>query len=76
MIKYCVCGLGYDENNCITDYEMYLGDFDNYEEAYEFSSNFRAEIQNGSSEMRPMFIRYFFSWKSAKMTAMKSAVLM
>ena len=36
MIKYCVCGLGYDENNRITDYEMYLGDFDNYEEAYEF----------------------------------------
>lgn len=32
---YCVCGLGYDENNCITDYEMYLGNFDNYEEAYE-----------------------------------------
>lgn len=33
---YCVCGLGYDENDCITDYEMYLGDFNNYEEAYEF----------------------------------------
>jgi len=33
---YCVCGLGYDENNSITDYEMYLGDFDTYEEAYEF----------------------------------------
>ena len=35
VVKYCVCGLGYDKNNCITDYEMYLGDFDTYEEAYE-----------------------------------------
>ena len=33
-IRYCICGLGYDENCCITDYEMYLGDFDTYEEAY------------------------------------------
>jgi hypothetical protein len=36
MIKYCVCGLGYDKYNRITDYEMYLGDFDTYVEAYEF----------------------------------------
>lgn len=35
MIKYCVCGLGYDKHGCITNYEMYLGDFDNYAEAYE-----------------------------------------
>ena len=35
-IRYYVCGLGYDNNDCITDYEMHLGDFDNYEEAYEF----------------------------------------
>ena len=32
---YCVCGLGYDEDARITDCEMYLGDFDTYEEAYE-----------------------------------------
>ena len=32
---YCVCGLGYDKNNHITDYEMYLGDFGTYEAAYE-----------------------------------------
>lgn len=35
MIRYYICGLGYDENNFITDYEQYLGDFDTYEEAYE-----------------------------------------
>lgn len=35
MIRYYVCGLGYDENNCITDHEQYFGDFDTYEEAYE-----------------------------------------
>lgn len=33
--RYYVCGLGYDENNCITGYEQDLGDFDTYEEAYE-----------------------------------------
>jgi hypothetical protein len=33
--RYYVCGLGYDENNCITDYEQCFGDFDTYEEAYK-----------------------------------------
>lgn len=34
-IRYYVCGLGYDENDCVTDYEQDFGDFDTYEEAYE-----------------------------------------
>ena len=33
--RYYVCGLGYDENDCITDYEKSFGDFDTYDEAYE-----------------------------------------
>jgi hypothetical protein len=33
--RYYVCGLGYDENDCITDYDQDFGDFDTYEEAYE-----------------------------------------
>ena len=33
--RYYIYGLGYDENNRITDYEKYIGDFDTYEEAYE-----------------------------------------
>lgn len=33
--RYYVCGLGYDVNDCITDYEADFGDFDTYEEAYE-----------------------------------------
>lgn len=33
--RYYVCGLGYDENDCVTDHEQYFGDFDTYEEAYE-----------------------------------------
>lgn len=33
--RYYVCGLGYDENDCITDYELTFGDFDTYVEAYE-----------------------------------------
>lgn len=35
MIRYCVCGLGYDENYCVNDYEQQFGDFDTYESAYE-----------------------------------------
>lgn len=33
--RYYVCGLGYDKNEYITDYECSFGDFDTYEEAYE-----------------------------------------
>ena len=34
-LRYYVCGIGYDENDCVTDYEDEFGDFDTYEEAYE-----------------------------------------
>ncbi len=34
MIRYYVCGLGYDVNGNITDYERYFGCFDTYEQAY------------------------------------------
>ena len=33
--RYYVCGLGYDADYCITDYEWTFDDFDTYEEAYE-----------------------------------------
>lgn len=33
--RYYVCGISYDKNNCVTDYEKYFDDFDTYEEAYE-----------------------------------------
>jgi hypothetical protein len=35
MIRYYVCGLGYNENLEAIDYEIDFGDFDTYEEAYE-----------------------------------------
>ena len=34
MIRYYVCGLGYDENGDANDYEVFFGDFDTSEEAY------------------------------------------
>ena len=34
-IRFYVCGIGYDKDNCVTDYEYDFGDFDSYEEAYE-----------------------------------------
>jgi hypothetical protein len=44
MIRYYVCGLGYDENDCITDNEYTFGDFDTYEQAYEMFV--RVQCQN------------------------------
>ena len=35
MIRYYVCGLGYDENNHVFDGEINFGGFDTYEEAYK-----------------------------------------
>ena len=32
--RYYVCGLGYDVNGNITDYEKDYGNFDTYEQAY------------------------------------------
>jgi hypothetical protein len=34
-IRYYVSGIGYDEDDCVTDYECDFGDFDTYEEAYK-----------------------------------------
>ena len=33
--RYYVCGLGYNANGYVNDYEQCFGDFDTYEEAYE-----------------------------------------
>ena len=33
--RFYVCGIGYDDNGYVTDYDQYFGDFDTYEEAYE-----------------------------------------
>lgn len=35
MIRYYVCGLGYNENYEAIDYEVNFGGFDTYREAYE-----------------------------------------
>ena len=34
MIRYHVCGIGYDKNNDVDGYEVDFGDFDTYERAY------------------------------------------
>ena len=33
-IRYYVCGIGYDKNDCVTDDEWDFGDFETYEEEY------------------------------------------
>lgn len=34
--RFFIFGLGDDEHNCATDYEKYFGEYDTYEEAYEY----------------------------------------
>lgn len=34
-IRYFVCGIGYDADDCVTDYDREFGDFDTLEEARE-----------------------------------------
>lgn len=34
-IRYYVCGLGYDKDDDVNDYEVFFGDFDTCEEAYK-----------------------------------------
>lgn len=29
-IRFYVCGIDYDKDNCVTDYEYEFGDFDTY----------------------------------------------
>ena len=40
-IRYYVCGLGYDVDGNITDYEQTYEGFDTYEEAYELFVRFQ-----------------------------------
>lgn len=35
MIRYYVSGIGYDKNDCVTDYDREFGDFNIVEEARE-----------------------------------------
>ena len=41
--KFYVCGIGYDENKCVTDYECNFGKFNTYEEAYELFVKLQCE---------------------------------
>jgi hypothetical protein len=40
---YCVCGIGYNKDDKITDYEKYYGNFDNYDDAYTLFVNLRTK---------------------------------
>ena len=51
--RYYVCGLGYDENDCITDYEKDFGDFDTYEEAYELFVKLQCRSEESFFEDAP-----------------------
>ena len=48
--RYYVCGLGYDENDCVTDFEVSFGDFDTYDDAYELFEQLRNRINESFFE--------------------------
>lgn len=58
-IRYYVSGIGYDNDECVTDDSWDFGDFDTYEEAYELfvklqcrnASSFFTEKENNVYEM-------------------------
>lgn len=52
-IRYYVCGLGYDDNDCTTDYEKDFGDFDTYEEAYELFVKLQCRSEESYFEDAP-----------------------
>ena len=45
-IRFYVSGIGYDKNNCVTDYEKDFGDFDTYEEAYDLFVKLQCKDEN------------------------------
>jgi hypothetical protein len=53
MIRYYVCGIGYDENDCVIDYDWDMGDFDTYEEAYEFFVKLQCKDEGSFFEKVP-----------------------
>ena len=44
MKRFYVCGIGYDENNRVTDLEWNFGQFDNYAKAYELFVQLQCRI--------------------------------
>ena len=38
-IRYYVCGIGYDNNDRILDFEKYFGDFDHRDDAFNLFKN-------------------------------------
>lgn len=53
MIRYYVSGIGYDENDCVTDYEKDFGDFDTSEEAYELFVKLQCRSEESFFESAP-----------------------
>lgn len=60
-LRYHVCGLGYDKNSCVIDYEVNFGDFDTYEEAYALFIKLQhkeaVEMFNGETDIYQMLIQ-------------------
>ena len=53
MIRYYVSGIGYDENDCVTDHDEDFGDFDAYEEAYELFVKLQCRSEESFFEDAP-----------------------
>ena len=68
MIRYYVCGLGYDENNHIFDGEINFGGFDTYEEAYETFVKLQCEDVNWFFEGAPKWYQMLLQLEECEET--------
>lgn len=51
MCKYFVAGIAYDFNDCVTDYDMYFGEYETLEEAKSQFSDTISNLEANHSDM-------------------------
>ena len=67
-IRYYVCGLGYDDDFRITNYDQYFGDFDTYEEAYELFIRLQCKDDASFFEKSPLISHLLLQVEECEVT--------
>ena len=66
--RYYVCGIGYDEDDCVTYYEQSFGGFDAYTEAYELFVKLQCRDTDTFFVMAPSVHRLLIQLEECKET--------
>ena len=67
-IRYYVFGIGYDNNDCVTDYEQNFGDFDTYVEAYELFVKLQCKNEESFFERIPEIYQLYIQLEECEET--------